>query len=177
LVTDKEEASIHIGDKLAYVTTTTTTGQVTTTTAESVTFVDVGIQLRVTPTINEDGFVTMKIEPEISSKVGDYITPTGNKIPLINTTKAQTTVMVKDGTTVILGGLRKDEKTRTLKGLPLLMNLPIFGRLFRMESESVTNTEIVILLTPHIVRGDVTFTDTVGEIKPFKDYGERKGEG
>jgi type IV pilus secretin PilQ/predicted competence protein len=170
LVTDNEDASIHIGEKLAYVTTTTTTGQTTTTTAESVTFVDVGIQLKVTPTINPDGFVRMKIAPEISSKFGDYTTPTGNKIPLINTTRAETVVMVKDGTTVIIGGLRKNEKSRNLKGIPLLMNLPLLGRLFRTESESMINAEIVIFLTPHIVSGDVNVTDAALEIKPFKDY-------
>lgn len=173
-VTNNQEASIHIGDKLAYATTSTTTGETTTTTSAQITFVDVGVQLKVTPTINEDGFVTMKISPEISSKIGDYSYTTAanitNIVPLVTSTKAETTVMIKDGTTVIIGGLRKDEKSRSLKGLPFLMNVPILGRLFRMESESITNTEIVIFLTPHIISGDVNVTDQPQPIEPFMKY-------
>jgi len=164
-VVSGEEAKIHIGDKLAYVTTATTTGSATSTTAETVSFVDIGIQLNVTPTINDEGFITMKIKPEISSKTGDYETPTGNLIPLINTTLAETNVMVKDSTTIIIGGLRKDEKTHVQKGFPFLMDIPFLGRLFSSVTDEITKTEIVIFLTPHIVGGDLNVTDEREQIK------------
>jgi len=169
-VTNNKEATIHIGDKLAYVVSSTTQSDSTATTAESVSFVDVGIQLTVTPAINEDGFVTMKIAPEISSQTGEYTAPSGSKIPLVNTTRAETTVMVKDGITVILGGLRKEEKSYSLKGFPFLMDIPVLGRLFCMESESTTNSEIVIALTPHIISGDVNTTKILPQIKSYEKY-------
>src|SRR5205085_2202639 len=75
---NKEPARILIGTREAFVTTTTTTGQTTSTTAENVTFVDVGISLEVTPIINDDGYVTMKIKPEVSNVARPLITPTGN---------------------------------------------------------------------------------------------------
>ncbi|MBU2504902.1 MAG: hypothetical protein KKB89_03795 [Candidatus Omnitrophica bacterium] len=169
-VANKEEANIHIGDKLAYVTTTTTTGQTTSTTAEAVSFVDVGIKLNVIPIINDEGFVTLKIKPEISSKTGDYTTPTGNAIPLINTTQAETTVVVKDGTTIIIGGLRKNENSHTSKGIPLLMDIPVLGSLFKSKSDSLTKTEIVIFIKPQVISGEIDIIDRKPEIMPFKKY-------
>lgn len=170
-VIDGEESKIHIGDTLAYVTTATTTGSSTSTTAETVNFVDIGIQLSVTPKINDDGYVTIKIKPEISSKTGDYTTPSGNKIPLINKTLAETNVMVKDGTTIVIGGLRKDERSRSKSGLPLLMDIPFVGGIFSTVEDKITKTEIVIFLTPHITGGDLNITDEKGRIKEgMKEY-------
>jgi len=168
-VLDNKEASIHIGDKLAYTTATTTTGTSTSTTAESVTFVDVGIKLNVMPKINEDGYITISIKPEISSKTGEFISEsTGNVFPLINTTTAETSVMVKDGTTIIIGGLRKDERTHTITGIPLLKNIPFLGALFRHESDEITKQEIAIFLTPHIISPDVDHFEDDTKIKPSK---------
>ncbi len=170
---NKESARILIGTREAFVTTTTTTGQTTSTTAENVTFVDVGISLEVTPVINDDGYVTMKIKPEISSVARTLITPTENEIPIVDTTLAETSVMVKDGTTIIIGGLRKDEKTKTVRKIPVAGNIPFVGALFRSTDEDVENIEMVVFLTPYIVNGDTTFTDRHVEdkqLKPFKTY-------
>ena len=152
-VVNNEEAKIHVGEREAYVTTTTTTGQATSATAESVTFVDVGIQLSVTPTINEDGFVTMKIKPEVSSVARSLITPSGNAIPIIDTSEAETTVMVKDGKTIIIAGLRKDEQNDTNQRVPFLGDIPLIGRLFQNVVTSKKRTELLVLLTPHIIDG------------------------
>ena len=172
-VIDGEEANIHIGDKLAYTTATTTTGTSTSSTAESVTFVDVGIKLNVKPTINDNGYVTIAIKPEISSKTGEFESQaTGNVFPLINTTIAETTVMIKDGTTIVIGGLRKDDRTRTVDGIPGLMNIPFLGALFRRESDEITKTEIVIFLTPHIISGDEDILEEDELIKPSKELQE-----
>lgn len=96
-VIENQEARIHIGERQAYITNTTTQTASTTTVAEEVTFVDVGVQLFITPTINEQGFVTLKIKPEISSVVSYLLTAANNKIPILNTSPAETMVMVKDG--------------------------------------------------------------------------------
>ncbi len=170
---NKEPARILIGTREAFVTTTTTTGQTTSTTAENVTFVDVGISLEVTPTINDDGYVTMKIKPEISNVARTLVTPTANQIPIVDTTLAETSVMVKDGTTIIIGGLRKNEKVKTVRKIPIAGSIPVFGAFFRSTEEDLEKVELVVFLTPYVITGDTTFTDRQvqdKQVKPFKTY-------
>ena len=170
---NKEAARILIGTREAFVTTTTTTGQTTSTTAENVTFVDVGISLEVTPTINDDGYVTMKIKPEVSNVGRTLVTPTNNEIPIIDTTLAETSIMVKDGTTIIIGGLRKNEKTKTVRKVPIAGSIPFLGALFRSTDEDIEKIELVVFITPYVVTGDTTFTERQvldKQIKPFKTY-------
>ncbi|MFH0839249.1 MAG: secretin N-terminal domain-containing protein [Candidatus Omnitrophota bacterium] len=169
-VINNQEARIHVGEKQAYVTTTTTTGQTTTTVSEEVTFVDVGIQLSVTPTINDDGFITMKVKPEISSVVSTLTTPSGNKIPIIDSSMAETTVLVKDGATIVLGGLRKEEKVLSSEQVPFLGNIPLLGALFKSSTNKTERTELMVMITPHIVSGaELTTGDE-------RDFGERPGK-
>jgi type IV pilus assembly protein PilQ len=165
MVINGQEAKIHIGDTIPYVTSTTTGTGDTATTSESVNFINVGIQLLVTPLINENGFITIKIKPEISSHTGDYVTPKGATIPIVNTTLVETAVIVKDGTTVVIGGLVKDDKTAVKKGFPVLMDAPIIGGLFRNQADVFSNSEIVIFITPHIVSGEQPITDQGSSIK------------
>lgn len=175
-VLNNQEARIHVGERQAYVTTTTTTGQTTTTVSEEVTFVDVGIQLAVTPIINQKGYIRMKIKPEISSVTGQLETPTGNKIPIIDTSMAETTVLVKDGSTIIIGGLRKEEKTGSSEEVPYLGKIPIVGFLFQSSRKKIEKTELMIMITPHIVSGDILTTGDERDlgldiVKDYKDYG------
>ncbi|MFH1752960.1 MAG: secretin N-terminal domain-containing protein [Candidatus Omnitrophota bacterium] len=177
-VINNQEARIHVGQREAYVTTTTTTGQTTTTVSEEVTFVDVGIQLAVTPTINDDGYIRMKIKPEISAVTDTLITPTGNQIPIIDTSTAETTVLVKDGATIIIGGLRRDVKTVAKSGVPFLSDLPLVGRFFRTSSDGVDTAELMIMITPTIVEGDSLVTgedDRKKKHESGKDYREYPG--
>ncbi len=153
-VINNQEAKIHVGERQAYVTTSTTSGQTTTTVSESVTYVDVGLQLAVTPTINEDGYVTMKIKPEISSVIDTLVSSSNNKIPIIDTATAETSVMVKDGSTVIIGGLNRDEVDENYTGTPFLGKIPILGVLFSEKTKTKTRAQFLILLTPHIISGD-----------------------
>lgn len=175
VVVNNQEAKILVGQRQAYVTTTTTTGQTTSTISEDVTFIDVGIQLSVTPTINSEGYVRLVVKPEISSVVGTLKTPTNNLIPIVDTSMAETTVLVKDGSTIIIGGLRKEEKVTTIKRIPFFSQLPLIGKFFQNESHENETTELLILITPHILGGDILVTgnfDEVGEvnIKSYRDY-------
>ena len=111
MILNRQESKINIGDRTPYVVTTTTGTGTTASVSEEIRFIDTGINLAVTPTINDDGYITMKIRPEISSKVGTLETPTKNKIPVVNTTYIDTSIIVKDGVTIILGGLRRDDVT------------------------------------------------------------------
>ncbi|HOX54020.1 MAG TPA: secretin N-terminal domain-containing protein [Candidatus Omnitrophota bacterium] len=153
-VLNNQEAKILVGTKEVYVSTTTTNTTGISTTAEEVTFVDVGVTLSVTPTINADGFVTMKIKPEVSSTGTPYTTASGNKIPVVSTSVAETNVMVKDGTTIIIGGLIKDKIQDTIKKLPFFGDIPLLGLAFRSKDKTTTKTELAIFLTPHIISGE-----------------------
>lgn len=173
-VINNQEARIHIGRKEAYVTTTTTTGQTTTTTAEDVTFVDVGIQLSVTPTINDDGYISLQIKPEISSVVDVLTTPSGNEIPIIDTSLAETTVLVKDSSTIIIGGLRREEETESSEGLPIFSQIPVLGNLFTSKKKTRERSELLVMITPRIVSGDIlTNTGDIEMAQPnTKSYRE-----
>ena len=169
LVTNREEAKIHIGDTVPYIISTTSGTGDNAITSEDVRFVDVGLKLNVVPIINDDGFVTMRLRPEIST-VTATVTSEGGGIPQVNKTEVETTVMVKDGNTIIMGGLKRDDKSHTKKGFPVLMDLPLFGPMFGRTSDEFTQTEIVIFITPHVIKNHDDYEKIKGTIKPFKSY-------
>ncbi len=170
LVTNNEEAQIHVGDTVPYIISTTSGTGENAITSEDVRFVDVGLKLSVRPTINDDGFITMALRPEISTVVS-YVDSEGGGIPKVNKTLVETTVMVKDGATVVLGGLKKDNKALTTVGVPILMDIPLLGKVFRSQSEEVESTEIVIFITPHIISGAERRHDEYrGTIKEHTGY-------
>jgi len=161
-VINNEEAKILVGSSEPYVTTqTTTTSSGPSTTAETVNFIEVGVKLYVTPVIHGDGYVTMKIRPEVSARTDYLTTSTNNKIPIVETSQAETTVMVKDGITIVIGGLIKEQDSKTINKVPLLGDIPVLGRVFRNEDKEKTKTEIIIFLTPTIVTGDKPSTEKV----------------
>lgn len=168
MVLNNQEAKIHVGTRDAYITSSVSqSGTGTAITSQSVNFVDTGIQLFVTPTISRDGFVTMKLKPEISDSTRTDITSEGQitQVPIVTTSEAETTVTVKDGVTLIIGGLAKEKRDKTVKKIPILGDIPLLGYLFRSVSDDVTKIDLVILLTPHIVTGESSFTE-FQELKP-----------
>lgn len=174
MVTENQQAKILVGTKEAYVTATTTTGT-TTTTAEDVKFIDVGIKFTVTPRITSDGFVEMSIIPEVSSVVRTLTTPGGSQIPIVDTSTAETKVLVKDGATVIIGGLRKNEDIKNDTEVPGLSKIPFLGKAAFKKAKGGRNTsELVIFITPHIVEGDRLVTgdeeEFGGKMKDYRDY-------
>lgn len=174
LVTENMEAKILVGTREAFVTTTTTTGQTTSTTAEEVEFIDVGIQLSVTPRITDNGYVLMKVVPEVSDVVRTLKTPSANEIPIVDTSTAETEVLVMDGSTVIIGGLRKNQKKRSHAQIPLIARIPILGEPFRQRDQEEERSELIVFITPHIVEGNRFVTgderEFGGAFKSFRDY-------
>lgn len=152
-VVENEEAQILVGTREALVTSKVTQTQQADTTSEEITFVDVGVQLKVIPSINQDGYVTMKIKPGVSSVTRTLTTASGNQIPIVETSSAETTVLVKDGTTIVITGLMKDETVETTKKIPFLGDIPILGLVFQSRYESVVKTELVFFITPTIFSG------------------------
>lgn len=150
-VTNNESAKILVGSKQVYVTTAAIQSQTSTETAESVNFVDVGVKLFVTPTISHDGSISMKVRPEVSSVVQNYKTAAGNNIPIVETSEAETTILMQDGATIIIAGLMKEEKTKNINKIPILGDIPFLGAFFRNSTEQSKKTELVIFLTCHII--------------------------
>ncbi len=168
---NNEEAKIFVGTKEVYTTSTTTTANGVASTATQVNFVDVGITLKVTPTINDNGEILMKIAPEVSRVDRFFETPEGDQIPVIDTTNASTRVMVADGNTIIIGGLIRDEVTRDTEKLPVLGDIPFLGNAFKHVREDKEKIELVVFLTPHIVGAEKDMTQfDKKKLKPLKGY-------
>ncbi|MFQ5637221.1 MAG: secretin N-terminal domain-containing protein [bacterium] len=149
---DGQEAYITVGSTVPYKTIDTREDQGgTLRTFEKVVMVEVGVKLRVTPHINDDGFITMKIKPEVS-EVTSFI----DNIPVIEKSESETTVIVKDGVTIIIGGLIKDQDIQNVKRVPLLGSIPLLGLAFRSKSTKKVKSELVILLQPQIITGDIS---------------------
>jgi len=110
-----------------------------------------GILLQVTPTINQNGYVTLKLHPEISDKQ-EEIEFQGARVPVLSTQTADATVMIKDGDTLVIGGLIKNKTVDTKTKVPLLGDLPIIGALFTHSAQEETRNDLLIFITPHVVR-------------------------
>jgi type II secretory pathway component GspD/PulD (secretin) len=154
-IVNNEEANIMVGTRDAYISQTLSQAESTTVTSESVEFIDVGVKLKITPIINKDGFITMKIKPEVSSVKETITTSLGSRIPIVQTAEAETTVKVKDGTMIMIAGLMRDEKSDTRYGLPFLSRIPVLGAFFSNREKESTRSELIIFITPYISRGDI----------------------
>ncbi len=151
---NNQEAKMMVGKSQPYATNTVSQGGQTSVTGTNLTFMDIGVKLCVTPTINKDGFISMKIRPEVSSSSTFYTYGTpATQVPIVETASAETSVTVKDGVTIIIGGLIVDERTKTVNKIPLLGSLPYIGSLFSNTDDKVEKRELVVFLTPHIISG------------------------
>jgi general secretion pathway protein D len=119
----------------------------------AVSYQDVGIILQVTPFITSNGMVEMTVAPEISN-LSDKTVPisAGVSAPVINSRSAQTVVVVPDGQTVVIGGLMENSKTETDSKIPILGDIPLLGLAFKHKVKNDSKTELLIFLTPHIVK-------------------------
>lgn len=119
----------------------------------SVSYEDVGIILRVTPFISNDGMVEMIVSPEISSLTDQTVAiANGVSVPVIAKRSADTVVVTPDGQPVIIGGLMQNNKTSAESKIPLLGDIPLLGHLFKRSIKNNNKTELLIFLTPHIVQ-------------------------
>jgi general secretion pathway protein D len=166
-VVDNEEAKIMVGKRDVYVSQTLSQAQTTTVTSESVQFVDVGVKLNVVPNISSDGFIIMKIKPEVSTVDSVLTTYLQSQIPIISTSEAETVVKVKDGTMIMIAGLMKEENIDDIKGWPYLSKVKALGAAFGNRSTQKKNTELIIFITPHIITGEAPVDDyTVEDLYP-----------
>lgn len=152
MANNNETASIQVGEDVAIVTGTERTPQGSL--RSDVTRRDVGIILEVTPTISSDGFVRMEIEPSISSVTARTTQISEDfQAPIISKRQVQTVVTVKDGQSVLIGGLIQTSEEKRRSKVPLLGDIPVLGLPFRTEQTTKAKTELLVILTPHIVPG------------------------
>jgi len=151
LVLDNEQAEIKIVEEIPYqqLTDSTQGGSIGTTE-----FRDVGVELRVTPHLTREGLIHLKLNPKFSTITGSVNIVSGDDNipqPVVATRETTTTALIKDGQTVVIGGLKKQDKIQETSKIPLLGDLPLLGALFRFEGESTVNSELVVFITPHVV--------------------------
>ncbi|MCW3061450.1 MAG: type and secretion system protein, partial [Capsulimonas sp.] len=110
-----------------------------------------GVKLSVTPLTGGNGEITTRISPEVSN-ITELDLQTG--LPVLSTRRADTTVRIKDGETIAIGGLSLDQEQTTRSKIPILGDIPLIGNLFRSKSESRVRTELVVFVTPHILTAE-----------------------
>ncbi len=144
---NNKEASIQVVDEIPYVARSGGVGgQVQIETAI------VGIKLQVRPKINSDGYITTDISPELSS-IFQFIQSQDTQLPWVKRRTSTTTIRIKDGETVVIGGLLGVESTKTVHRLPFFGDLPFIGSLFRHSADLTRKTDLIIQVTPHILGG------------------------
>jgi type IV pilus assembly protein PilQ len=159
MVVNKQKGEVMIGRRDGYLTTTITE----TSATQTVEFLETGTRLIVRPFIGADGYVRMEVHPEDSDGSVE------NSLPSETTTEVTTNVLVRDGHTIIIGGLFRENVSTGINQVPFLGNIPYLGTLFRTTNDGTGRNEVIILLTPHIVNQGKA--EAVGE--QLKDDGER----
>jgi type IV pilus assembly protein PilQ len=148
LALNKQRGEVLVGREDGYLTTTVTD----TTTVQTVEFLKTGTRLTFRPYIGDDGYIRLEVHPEDSD--GHVV----SGLPSKTTTEATSNVMVKDGHTIVIGGLFRESSTAARAQIPWLGNVPIVGALFRNRQDITTREEIIILLTPHIIKDDAAYS-------------------
>lgn len=134
---------------------TTNTGAANPTITSTAKFVDVGLTLDVTPQIDDKGNIILSVHPIMSERVGDVAAPgLGTPVPVLDVREVDTIVKVREGETIVIGGLIKNRKLATDTGTKWLMDVPILGNLFKLKEKESSKSELVIFLTPRIIYGD-----------------------
>lgn len=163
---DNQEASMLVGYHTPILTSTVTGGTTTEGPTQTQTldyYQEIGIRLNVVPQVSDEGYINMIIHPSVtsssSSVTATSVAGTGaGKVespisyPIIDVREAQTQVMMKDGETIVIGGLLKDIKRQETIGIPVLGKIPLIGKLFQRETTSNTKADLLIFITAHIIK-------------------------
>ncbi|MEW6714121.1 MAG: secretin N-terminal domain-containing protein [Nitrospirota bacterium] len=182
LVSDNREAKIQIGDQVPVATSeTNVTG--TTQIQRTIQYKDTGIILKVKPQVNESGLVALDITQEVSNFSIEKIFDSDQVV--ISKREAATSLVAQDGQTIVIGGLISEATSKTGEGIPFLSKIPVLGYLFGSTKNTHAKTELIILLTPHVIRNQVEAANVSGEYlqrmkesqKEIQEYGIKKEGG
>jgi len=166
LAIHSEEASVQVGGKQGYKVSRISEGIV----FESIEFIDTGTILKITPYINDDGNILLKVQPSISGAVLE------EGIPVVNTTEVSTWLLAKSGETVFIGGLIRNAKIKTSNSIPCLGNIPGLGLLFGRTFRGITKSELIILITPTIfyAKQNQGNSKAIEKTKKMEDFLKKK---
>ena len=145
LTLNRQEGQVRVGGEQGYVTSETTA----TATTQTVENLETGTILTFRPFVMDDGYIRMELHPEDST--GEVVVKGGFALPEKTTAEVTTNVLVRDGDTIVIGGLFRDSTSTGRSQIPLLGNLPLLGTLFRSTIDTVEKEELIFLITPHIV--------------------------
>jgi general secretion pathway protein D len=151
LALNNEQARILVGSEVPFTSASLTS--LNAVVDQVVQYQNVGTQLSVLPTINKDGYVTFRILQEVSALSTQTVASAQNA-SVITTREAETSAIVKNGQTVVIGGLIGNSRSNIESGVPILKDIPVIGNLFKTRSVDHTRTELAIFLTPHVVTTD-----------------------
>ncbi|KAB2840299.1 MAG: type II and III secretion system protein, partial [Burkholderiales bacterium] len=165
---DNQKARIQVGDRVPTTSQTQTVSGTTTGIINSVSYLDTGIMLEVTPHINAGGLINLELNTEVSSA---NKTETSNiDSPTITKRSASTTVTVQSGEVMIMGGLIREDKSNGSSGLPLVSQIPVLGALFGSQTRNSKRTELVMFITPRLVTNDQQLRDATEELRRKLEY-------
>jgi general secretion pathway protein D len=160
LVSDNRDAKIQVGQQVPLLTSETY-GTVGVAPQRNYQYKDIGIILKVKPRINEGGLVSLEIIQEIST--AEKITLGGTEQLLLNKTEASTNLVVQDGQTIVIGGLIREDTSKASSGIPFLSRIPLIGWLFGSWEDDKKRQELIILLTPRVIKNQKDAKDLSGE--------------
>ncbi len=168
---NNQEATILIGTRYPILKQeTTTSGSTPVTTVTLDYYQDIGIQLNVVPQIGANNYINMVIHPAVTSYTNTLGT-TPALYPILETREAETRIFMKDGETVVIGGLLKDVKTKSMSGIPFFGKLPILGALFRRDTVDNEKIDLLVFITAHIVKEGEFTPEEIAKLE------ERMGQG
>ena len=163
MVLDNQTARLQIGDEVPVITTQQQSTDANANVVNNVEFRETGVILEVTPRVNSGGLVTLDIDQEVSNV--STTAQTGDLTPTITQRKIQSAIAVQSGETVFLGGLIQQLTNKTRRGIPLLSRIPLLGFLFSATDDTDTQTELIVLLTPRVVRNPNEARQVTNEIR------------
>jgi general secretion pathway protein D len=176
LTTDNEEAEIVVGQNVPFVASRSTNETNLSNTFATIEREDVGITLRLTPQISEGAVVRMALFEEVSALVPNPLLNANDVGPTTTIRSANTTITVKDGQTVVIGGLISDSLTSDTSKVPFLGDVPVIGQLFRKTHNEKQKINLLIFLTPHIIKNEADAADvSLTERDKFRDMMDRSG--
>ena len=185
LAANNKEARIEVGQEVPIVTSEYVPQDVetNTSTSRSIEYRSTGVILSVTPRINDKGLVAMEVTQEVSE--AQPVVEGGIQSPVISNRKAETSLVVQDGQTIVIGGLIKEQTSKSITGIPFLSSIPLLSYLFSNTTEKTEKRELVIMITPHVINNvegaeltTMEFKNKLGQIKKlikrnsdyWKDY-------
>ena len=161
LAQNNEQARILVGDERPFIQISRALPTDGAVRDQVVQYRDVGTQLTIRPTINPDGYVTLSVLQEVNTATAE----TQFGAPIISTREAETRLLVKDGNTVVIGGLVDQQRTSANTGIPFLRDIPVLGNLFRSTQRRSTTTELFLFLIPHVLRTDEDVEEATARVR------------